>query len=108
MCSLQNPKDLHLEFVSGDDGNMTATFWGVEAFEGYPVIFHVVIVSPILDGAMGHCVLTHGQTAVTAEATTRFRHPNFNKERSSHFNTNYASVFIRGQDFPEWEMQNYS
>ena len=75
VCSLQNTKDLHLEFVSGDDGNMTATFQGDEAFEGYLKIFHGGIVSSILDGAMGHCMFARGQTAVTAEITTRFRHP---------------------------------
>ena len=54
VCSLQNTKGLHLEFVSGDDGNMTATFQCDEAFEGYPGIFHGGVVSFILVGAMGH------------------------------------------------------
>jgi acyl-CoA thioesterase FadM len=29
----------------------------------------------IFDGAMGHCIFARGQTAVTVEMTTRFRHP---------------------------------
>jgi acyl-coenzyme A thioesterase PaaI-like protein len=36
---------------------------------------HGGIVSSILDGAMGHCMFSRGQVAVTVEMTTKFRHP---------------------------------
>ena len=36
---------------------------------------HGGVISTVLDGAMGHCMFARGQTAVTVEITTRFRHP---------------------------------
>ena len=75
VCSSRNSKGLHLEFVSTNDGGITATFQFDEAFEGYPGILHGGVISSILDGAMGHCMFARGQTAVTVEMTTRFRRP---------------------------------
>ena len=75
VCSLANSKGLHLEFVSTNDGGITATFQCDEAFEGYPGVLHGGVISSILDGAMGHCMFARGRTAVTAEMTVRFRHP---------------------------------
>ena len=75
VCSSTNNKGLHLEFVSSNDGGITATFQCDEAFEGYPGVLHGGVISSILDGAMGHCMFARGQAAVTAEMTIRFRHP---------------------------------
>jgi acyl-coenzyme A thioesterase PaaI-like protein len=36
---------------------------------------HGGVISAILDGAMTHCMFAQGKTAVTAEMSTRFRHP---------------------------------
>jgi acyl-coenzyme A thioesterase PaaI-like protein len=38
-------------------------------------MMHGGIISSILDGAMTHCLFAHGRTAVTAQLSTRFRHP---------------------------------
>ena len=65
---------LHLEFISANDESITATFQCDEAMEGYPGVLHGGVISLILDGAMGHCMFARGQTAVTVEITTRFRH----------------------------------
>ena len=75
VCSSTNNKGLHLEFVSSNGGGVKATFWCDEAFEGYSGVLHGGVISSILDGAMGHCMFARGQAAVTAEMTTRFRHP---------------------------------
>jgi uncharacterized protein (TIGR00369 family) len=75
VCSSTNSKGLHLEFVSTNDGGITATFQCNEAFEGYPGFLHGGVISSILDGAMGHCMFARGQAAVTAEMMIRFRHP---------------------------------
>ena len=75
VCSIANAKGLHLEFEVSEDGSVKATFECNEALEGYPGILHGGVISTILDGAMGHCMFARGQTAVTVEMTTRFRHP---------------------------------
>lgn len=75
VCSLANTKGLQLEFLSGEDGYITATFTCDRTLEGYPGVVHGGIVSSILDGAMGHCMFSRGQVAVTVEMTTKFRHP---------------------------------
>jgi acyl-coenzyme A thioesterase PaaI-like protein len=66
---------LQLDFVSGDDGSVAATFTCDETLEGYRGIMHGGMISSVLDGAMTHCMFAHGKTAVTAELSTRFRHP---------------------------------
>ena len=75
VCSLTNTRGLQLEFVSGDNGSVTATFGCDEALEGYQGVVHGGVISSVLDGAMGHCMFSRGQVAVTVEMTTRFRHP---------------------------------
>jgi uncharacterized protein (TIGR00369 family) len=75
VCSPSNTNGLQLEFISKEDGGITAKFMCDEDLEGYPGILHGGIVSSILDGAMCHCMFSRGQVAVTAEMTTKFRHP---------------------------------
>ena len=75
VCSPSNTNGLQLKFVSKEDGCITATFMCDEDLEGYPGVLHGGIVSSILDGAMCHCMFSRGQVAVTAEMTTKFRHP---------------------------------
>ncbi len=73
-CSLLNEKGLHLAFEETQDG-ILAHFECDKAVEGYPGILHGGVIATILDGAMGNCLFARGQTAVTVEMTTRFRHP---------------------------------
>ena len=73
-CSLLNEKGLHLEFEVGND-EVVARFECDKACQGYPGMLHGGIIATILDGAMGNCLFARGQTAVTGEMTTRFRHP---------------------------------
>ncbi|MBI9019244.1 MAG: PaaI family thioesterase [Phycisphaerae bacterium] len=54
---------------------MNAEFLCDETFEGYPGVLHGGVISMILDGAMGNCIFARGQTAVTVEMITKFRHP---------------------------------
>jgi acyl-coenzyme A thioesterase PaaI-like protein len=75
VCGRESYKGLKLDFSAKDDSNITATFLLDGAFEGYPGMLHGGILSSILDGAMGHCIFAKGQTPVTVEITTRFRHP---------------------------------
>ena len=75
VCGIANTKGLHLKFETVDDGSVKAGFQCTKAFEGYPGILHGGVISTILDGAMGQCMFARGQTAVTVEMTTRFRHP---------------------------------
>jgi len=75
VCSPFNTNGLHLEFISREDGGITATFTCGKDLEGYPGVVHGGIISSVLDGAMGHCMFYRGQVAVTVEITTRFRHP---------------------------------
>ena len=75
VCSPANTKGLQLEFISREDGGITATFTCGQDLEGYQGVVHGGIVSSIMDGAMGHCMFSRGQIAVTVEMTTRFRHP---------------------------------
>ena len=75
VCSLANGRGLQLDFVSGDDGGIAATFTCDETLEGYRGMMHGGMISSVLDGAMTHCMFAHGKTAVTAEMSTRFRHP---------------------------------
>lgn len=97
VCSLANTKGLQLEFVSGEDGYITATFTCDRALEGYPGVVHGGIVSSILDGAMGHCMFSRGQVAVTVEMTTRFRHPVVTNQQaivSAHIKRFYHSLCL--------------
>lgn len=75
VCSSVNPKGLHLKFSLDDDGCVEAAFECDETHEGYPGMMHGGVISSILDGAMGNCMFAHGKATVTAEMTTKFRHP---------------------------------
>jgi uncharacterized protein (TIGR00369 family) len=75
VCSLSNPKGLHLKFEVTVDGGVKSTFQCDKSFEGYSGSLHGGVIMSIFDGAMGHCIFARGQTAVTVEMTTRFRHP---------------------------------
>ena len=75
VCSLANSRGLQLDFLYGDDRSIAATFTCDETLEGYRGIMHGGMISSVLDGAMTHCMFAHGKTAVTAEMSTRFRHP---------------------------------
>ncbi len=75
VCRSDNAKGLHLEFVPADDGGIIASFQCDEAFEGYSGFLHGGMISSVLDGSMTHYMFAHGKTAVTAEMSTKFRHP---------------------------------
>ena len=94
VCSPANMRGLHLEFVSNEDGGVTATFTCDKALEGYPGVVHGGIVTSILDGAMGHCMFSRGQVAMTVEMTTRFRHPLITNQQAT------VSAHITGLSHP--------
>ncbi len=75
VCSLKNTRGLRMEFEIDDDGGVKAMFSCDRSFEGYPGMVHGGVISSILDGAMGNCMFARGLATVTAEMTTRFRHP---------------------------------
>jgi uncharacterized protein (TIGR00369 family) len=75
VCGASNPRGLHLKFKMAKDGSLKAKFQCDKSFEGYPGSLHGGVIMSIFDGAMGHCMFARGQTAVTVEMTTRFRHP---------------------------------
>jgi uncharacterized protein (TIGR00369 family) len=75
VCGSANSKGLRLKFDVADDGSVKATFQCNEAFEGYPGVLHGGVISSILDGAMTNCMFARGQATLTAQLTTRFRHP---------------------------------
>ena len=75
VCSSANTRGLRMEFEIDDDGSVQAAFQCDKSFEGYPGMVHGGVISSILDGAMGNCMFARGQTAVTIEMITRFRHP---------------------------------
>ena len=75
VCSIANANGLHLKFEIVDNKSVKANFQCTKAYEGYPDILHGGVIATILDGAMGQCMFARGQTAVTVEMTTRFRHP---------------------------------
>jgi uncharacterized protein (TIGR00369 family) len=75
VCGASNPRGLHLKFKMAKDGSVKARLQCDTAFEGYSGSLHGGVIMSIFDGAMGHCMFARGQTAVTVEMTTRFRHP---------------------------------
>ncbi len=75
VCGASNPRGLHLKFKIARDESVEAKFKCDKSFEGYPGSLHGGVIMSIFDGAMGHCMFARGQTAVTVEMTTRFRHP---------------------------------
>ncbi len=75
VCSLANARGLHLDFVSDNNGGVTATFDCDDTLEGYRGFMHGGVISSILDGAMTHCMFAQGKTAVTAQMSIRFHHP---------------------------------
>jgi acyl-coenzyme A thioesterase PaaI-like protein len=83
VCSPSNTNGLQLEFVPGKNGGVTATFSCGKDLEGYQGVVHGGIVSSILDGAMGHCMFSRGQAAVTVEMTTWFRHPIITNQKAT-------------------------
>lgn len=75
VCSFGNEQGLRIEFQFVEQNRVEAVFTFDKSFEGYPGILHGGVITSILDGAMGNCMFARGQTAVTVEITTRFRHP---------------------------------
>lgn len=75
VCSQSNSNGLGVNFELHDDGSVRARFDCDITFEGYPSYVHGGVISSLLDGAMVNCLFAHGQTAVTAELTIRYRHP---------------------------------
>jgi uncharacterized protein (TIGR00369 family) len=73
VCGFNNSRGLHLNFTVTGKDSVEARFQCDKDLEGYPGMLHGGIISSILDGAMGHCMFARGQTAVTAEMTTKFR-----------------------------------
>ena len=64
---------LAIQFATGPQGSVAATFLGNCALEGYSGLLHGGIIAALLDGAMTHCLFVHGVRALTAELTLRYR-----------------------------------
>ena len=62
-------------FALTDDGTLCGTFDCPPAFEGYPGQLQGGVVAALLDGTMANWLFANHIVAVTAELTTRFRHP---------------------------------
>ena len=76
VCNPSNPKGLRIKYVlPGNGEEIAASFCFDKKYEGFSGVVHGGVISSILDGAMCNCLFAHGKTAVTAEMTTRFRHP---------------------------------
>lgn len=75
VCGSSNSSGLRLKFEITEDGSVTGKFRCDKSFEGYSGSVHGGVIMSVFDGAMGHCMFACGQTAVTVEMTTRFRHP---------------------------------
>ena len=76
VCNPSNPKGLHIKYVLSAIGKeIAASFCFDKKYEGFSGVVHGGVISSVLDGAMCNCLFAHGKTAVTAEMTTRFRHP---------------------------------
>lgn len=75
VCGPNNPLGLGVPFALTDDGTLCGTFDCPPAFEGYPGQLQGGVVAALLDGAMANWLFANHIVAVTAELTTRFRHP---------------------------------
>ena len=76
VCSPSKTNGLQLEFVSKEDGGVTATFKrgkDLKDLEGYRGGRARWDSTLILDGALGHCMFSRGQAAVTVKMMTKFR-----------------------------------
>lgn len=75
VCRPQTAGGLGLVFTVAPDGAVEAEFRGGAAYQGYTGMLHGGVIAMLLDAAMTNCLFTHGQRAVTAELSVRFRHP---------------------------------
>ncbi len=74
-CGPQNPVGLHLRFVSGPDGSVSAAFTPRMEHQGYRGIVHGGFLALVLDEAIVASVHCAGLHAVSSELTVRLLKP---------------------------------
>lgn len=73
-CGRHNPIGLQLHFqIEGEGASCRTTLGAV--FQGWRGVAHGGIVMSLIDEAMAYAASAVGWKGVTAECTTRFRHP---------------------------------
>ncbi|WP_051252369.1 PaaI family thioesterase [Ferrimonas kyonanensis] len=74
LCGDQNPLSLGLQFRAGENTEISTSFKGKSALQGYHGILHGGVIGALLDSAMTHCLFNQGIEAVTAEMKVRYLH----------------------------------
>ena len=74
VCSPSNPAGLKMQFDI-EEGNLVAEFSCPQKFEGYQNRLQGGVISSLMDGIFANYMFACGIAAVTAELSTRFRHP---------------------------------
>ena len=109
VCSQSNPAGLHMKFFVDNDDKFCGTFECPAQFEGYPDRLQGGVVSSLMDGIMANCMFACGIPAVTAELTTRFRHPvKLGIEatlQAEILNESHGVYFLRAKLFQEGQLR---
>jgi uncharacterized protein (TIGR00369 family) len=71
-CGTDNPDGLHLAISSSEKGTAETSFVVDRRFAGWKGITHGGLLSMVLDELMAQACISSGNSAVTAEMTTRF------------------------------------
>lgn len=71
ICGHLNCNGMHVVFDVCEDGSVLAEVQCGQDKEGYAGCIHGGVISSLLDGAMTHCLFSHGIRALTAELTVR-------------------------------------
>ena len=76
-CGEENPRSLNLQFTlkGKNKEQVVATYTSDQYDQGYEGIMHGGLVSTLLDEAMAKVLSLNDIRAVTAEMTTRCKHP---------------------------------
>ena len=74
VCGQDNPHGLHIQYLLGRDGAVTAEWRPTANWEGFEGIVHGGIISTVLDEAMSKAVVAMNYEALTGELRVRFRH----------------------------------
>jgi len=75
LCGDRNPWSLRLRFSADGDGEVSSSFRGRLALQGYDGVLHGGVIASLLDSAMTNCLFRKGIRAVTGELKIRYRHP---------------------------------
>jgi acyl-coenzyme A thioesterase PaaI-like protein len=73
-CGRTKSNGLGLHFEVKAEGQVEASFFCQDCFEGFPDSLHGGFVAVLLDSAMTNCMFAHGLVGMTGELKVRFRH----------------------------------